>query len=53
MGLHDPIIRRVVRAIHALKTPPPDGSPYYRSGWDDALEAAIDAASGVLTDEDD
>ncbi|WP_434744641.1 hypothetical protein [Streptomyces sp. A-14] len=32
------------RAIHALKSPTPDGSPYYQSGWDDGLEAAIDAA---------
>lgn len=53
MGQHDHIITRVTRAIHALKTPPPSGSPHYRSGWDDALEAAIDAARGVLTDEDD
>lgn len=48
----DDIIRRVVHAIHDLKSPPPWGSDHYRSGWDDALEAAKDAAH-VLTDEDD
>lgn len=31
------------RAIHALKSPAPDGSRHYQSGWDDGLEAAIDA----------
>ncbi|MFE2973355.1 hypothetical protein [Streptomyces sp. NPDC059258] len=36
------------RAIHALKSPTPDGSPYYQSGWDDGLEAAIDAARDAL-----
>lgn len=36
--------RRVaVRAIHALKSPPPEGSEHYRSGWDAGLEAAMDA----------
>lgn len=34
----------VTRAIWALKSPPPPGSQHYRSGWDDGLEAAIDAA---------
>ncbi|MEU0098240.1 cell division protein ZapB [Streptomyces sp. NPDC006267] len=33
-----------IRAIHALKSPTPDGSRHYQSGWDDGLEAAIDAA---------
>ncbi|MFD9222050.1 hypothetical protein ACFWDI_19010 [Streptomyces sp. NPDC060064] len=40
--------RRVTRAIHALKSPAPDGSEHYRSGWDDGLEAAIDAARDCL-----
>lgn len=40
--------RGVVRAIHALKTPPPPGSGHYRSGWDDGLEAAIDAARDAV-----
>ncbi|MEU2996887.1 hypothetical protein ABZ684_04820 [Streptomyces sp. NPDC006995] len=36
------------RAIHALKSPVPDGSQHYRSGWDDGLEAAMDAARDAL-----
>lgn len=36
------------RAIHALKSPTPDGSRHYQSGWDDGLEAAIDAARDAL-----
>lgn len=39
--------RRIVRAIFGLKSPPPAGSPHYRSGWDDGLEAAIDAVKSV------
>ncbi|MFI2081487.1 hypothetical protein ACH43Y_14205 [Streptomyces rubiginosohelvolus] len=40
-------LRAAVRAIHALKSPTPDGSPHYRSGWDDGLEAAMDAVRGM------
>lgn len=32
-----------VRAIHALRSPAPEGSEHYRSGWDTGLEAAMDA----------
>lgn len=39
---------RVTRAIHALKSPEPDGSQHYRSGWDDGVDAAIDAARDAL-----
>jgi hypothetical protein len=40
----------VVRSLFALKDPKPDGSEHYRSGWDDALEAAMDVAkSAALT----
>ncbi|WP_329308352.1 hypothetical protein [Streptomyces microflavus] len=38
------IQQAAIRAIHALKSPTPDGSRHYQSGWDDGLEAAIDAA---------
>ncbi|MFD5491559.1 hypothetical protein ACFWH4_01120 [Streptomyces sp. NPDC127091] len=38
------VAKRVTRAIFALKSPAPAGSEHYRSGWDDGLEAAIDAA---------
>lgn len=31
-------------------SPTPAGSPHYRSGWDDGLEAAIDAARAALLD---
>lgn len=41
--------KSVTRAIFALKSPPPPGSQHYRSGWDDGLEAAIDAARDVLS----
>ncbi|MFF1684657.1 hypothetical protein [Streptomyces sp. NPDC058254] len=37
------LAKRSIRAIHALKSPVPAGSQHYRSGWDDGLEAAIDA----------
>lgn len=40
-------LRAAVRAIHALKSPTPDGSRHYRSGWDDGLEAAMDAVRGM------
>jgi hypothetical protein len=39
--------RRVVRAIFGLKAQPPSGSQRYRSGWDDGLEAAMDAAKNA------
>ena len=42
------LAKHVARAIWALKTPPPPGSQHYRSGWDDGLEAAIDAARDAL-----
>jgi hypothetical protein len=42
------LAKRVARAIWALKSPPPPGSEHYRSGWDDGLEAAIDAARDVV-----
>ncbi|WP_228994355.1 hypothetical protein [Streptomyces sp. DH8] len=38
------IQQAATRAIHALKSPAPDGSRHYQSGWGDGLEAAIDAA---------
>lgn len=41
------LLRAAVRAIHALKSPTPDGSPHYQSGWDDGLEAAMDAVRGM------
>ncbi|MEU1450591.1 hypothetical protein, partial [Streptomyces mirabilis] len=31
-----------------LKSPPPPGSQHYRSGWDDGLEAAMDAARDAV-----
>ncbi|WP_228988618.1 hypothetical protein [Streptomyces sp. DH8] len=37
------LLRAAVRAIHALKSPMPEGSRHYQSGWDDGLEAAMDA----------
>lgn len=40
--------RHVARAIFALKTPSPDGSQHYQSGWDDGLEAAMDAAGDAV-----
>lgn len=42
------VARHVVRAIFALKTPSPDGSTHYQSGWDDALEAAMDTAKDAI-----
>jgi len=40
--------KTVTRAIYALKSLPPPGSQHYRSGWDDGLEAAIDAARDAV-----
>jgi hypothetical protein len=40
----DELKKRVTHAVHALKTPAPSGSQHYRSGWDDGVDAAIDAA---------
>ncbi|MFG2670826.1 hypothetical protein [Streptomyces sp. NPDC048445] len=37
-----------VRAIYALKSPPPPGSQHYQAGWDTGLEAAIEAVQGVF-----
>lgn len=37
------LTRYLVRSVFALKTPSPDGSKHYQSGWDDGLEAAMDA----------
>ncbi|WP_371612899.1 hypothetical protein [Streptomyces clavifer] len=37
-----------VRAIHALKSPPPPGSQHYQSGWGTGLEAAIEAVQAVF-----
>lgn len=42
------LVKHVTRSIFALKTPSPDGSKHYQSGWDDGLEAAIDAARDAL-----
>ncbi|WP_189984581.1 hypothetical protein [Streptomyces capoamus] len=42
------LAKHFAQAIWALKSPPPPGSEHYRSGWDDGLEAAIDAARDVL-----
>jgi hypothetical protein len=42
------VAKHVTRAIFALKSPPPPGSQHYRSGWDDGLEAAMDAARDAL-----
>lgn len=44
----DELAKRVTRAIFALKSPPPPGSQHYRSGWDDGLDAAIDAARAAI-----
>lgn len=43
MTAADTLRQAAVRAIHALKSPPPDGSQHYQAGWDAGLEAAIDA----------
>ncbi|MFE9736189.1 hypothetical protein ACFYO9_37685 [Streptomyces sp. NPDC005863] len=40
----DELKQRIARAIYALKSPAPSGSEHYRSGWDNGLEASIDAA---------
>lgn len=45
--------QRVARAIYALKSPAPQGSEHYRSGWDDGLEASIDAARTALDEAGD
>lgn len=42
------LAKHVTRAIFALKSPAPRGSEHYRSGWDDGLEAAMDAARDEL-----
>ncbi|GLP64265.1 hypothetical protein TUSST3_08850 [Streptomyces sp. TUS-ST3] len=42
------LAKHVARSIFALKTPSPDGSKYYQAGWDDGLEAAMDAARDAL-----
>lgn len=42
------LARHVTRAIFALKSPPPAGSEHYRSGWDDGVEAAMDAARDAV-----
>lgn len=44
----DELAKHVTRAIFALKSPAPPGSEHYRSGWDDGLEAAIDAARDAV-----
>ncbi|MFF1499722.1 hypothetical protein ACFVZR_07560 [Streptomyces sp. NPDC058316] len=41
-------LRAAVRAIHALKFPPPDGSQHYQAGWDAGLEAAIEAVQDAF-----
>lgn len=43
----DGLRKRAIRAVHKLKSPAPSGSQHYRSGWDDGLEAAIDAISSA------
>lgn len=42
------LAKHVTRSIFALKTPSPDGSTHYQSGWDDGLEAAMDAARDAV-----
>ncbi|MFI0967130.1 hypothetical protein ACH4S8_37950 [Streptomyces sp. NPDC021080] len=42
------LARQVARAIFALKSPAPAGSEHYRSGWDNGLEAAMDAARDAV-----
>jgi hypothetical protein len=44
----DELAKTVTRAIFALKSPAPPGSEHYRAGWDDGLEAAIDAARDAV-----
>lgn len=36
------IAEHFARKVHKLKDPAPAGSEHYRSGWDDAVEAAAD-----------
>ncbi|MCX5529016.1 hypothetical protein OG785_45175 [Streptomyces sp. NBC_00006] len=43
----DELAKRAIRAIHALKSPTPEGSAHYQSGWDTGLEAAMDAVRGA------
>lgn len=43
----DEVTKRAIRAIHALKSPVPEGSAHYQSGWDTGLEAAMDAVRDV------
>jgi hypothetical protein len=50
--VNEELIKRLTRAIFALKSPPPDGSDHYRSGWDDGLEAAMDAVREELEDQE-
>ncbi|MGC5534243.1 hypothetical protein [Streptomyces sp. SR-10] len=40
--------RAATRAIFALKSPPPDGSAHFQSGWDAGLDAAIEAAQASV-----
>lgn len=47
----DELKQRLARAIYALKSPAPSGSEHYRSGWDNGLEASIDAARTALDGE--
>ena len=42
------VAQHVTRALFALKTPSPDGSTHYQSGWDDALEAGMDKARDAV-----
>ena len=42
------LAKHITRAIFALKTPSPGGSQHYQSGWDDGLEAAMDAARDAV-----
>ena len=42
------LAKHVVRAIFALKSPTPPGSEHYRAGWDDGVEAAMDAARDAV-----
>ena len=46
--MNDPLKQILTRAVFALKTPSPDGSKHYQSGWDDGLEAAIGAVAEVF-----
>ncbi|MET8826051.1 hypothetical protein ABZX40_13345 [Streptomyces sp. NPDC004610] len=46
--LPDEAAKHVVRSVFALKTPSPDGSKHYQAGWDDGLEAAMEAARDAV-----